>query len=68
MIYLDAPTLTGYSYTTNPDVVRSSDTKSALQTAEFLRKVGLHLKYVNTYSREAVDAKILTNDIYNAVC
>lgn len=39
MIYLDAPTLTGYSYTKTPEAVRSSDTASASQTAEFIRKV-----------------------------
>ncbi|XP_076946454.1 serine carboxypeptidase-like 18 [Bidens hawaiensis] len=38
IIYLDAPTLTGYSYTTTPDAAHSSDTESAAQTAEFMRK------------------------------
>ncbi|PWA56175.1 peptidase S10, serine carboxypeptidase, Alpha/Beta hydrolase fold protein [Artemisia annua] len=37
IVYLDAPTLTGYSYTTT-DESYSSDALSASQTAEFVRK------------------------------
>lgn len=47
VIYLDAPTLTGYSYTKTPESVRSSDTLSASQTAEFLRKVSESLTSFN---------------------
>ncbi|KVH87781.1 Peptidase S10, serine carboxypeptidase, partial [Cynara cardunculus var. scolymus] len=39
VIYLDAPTLTGYSYTKTSKAIRSSDTLSASQTIEFIRKV-----------------------------
>ncbi|KVI10861.1 Peptidase S10, serine carboxypeptidase, partial [Cynara cardunculus var. scolymus] len=39
VIYLDAPTLTGYSYTKTSKAIRSSDTLSASQTVEFIRKV-----------------------------
>nr|GFC35768.1 peptidase S10, serine carboxypeptidase, alpha/beta hydrolase fold protein [Tanacetum cinerariifolium] len=47
VIYLDAPTLTGYSYTKTPEAVHSSDTLSASQTAEFLRKfVGDHPQFI----------------------
>ncbi|PWA67702.1 peptidase S10, serine carboxypeptidase, Alpha/Beta hydrolase fold protein [Artemisia annua] len=38
IIYLDGPTLTGYSYTTTSEAARSSDTLSASQTTEFIRK------------------------------
>ncbi|GKE92487.1 peptidase S10, serine carboxypeptidase, alpha/beta hydrolase fold protein, partial [Tanacetum coccineum] len=38
IIYLDGPTLTGYSYTTTDEAAYSSDTLSASQTAEFVRK------------------------------
>nr|XP_043622071.1 serine carboxypeptidase-like 13 [Erigeron canadensis] len=71
VIYLDAPTLTGYSYTTNPDVVRSSDTESAMQTAEFLRKfVRDHPKFLNNpmyvtgISYSGIVIPIITEELY----
>ncbi|PWA49612.1 peptidase S10, serine carboxypeptidase, Alpha/Beta hydrolase fold protein [Artemisia annua] len=71
VIYLDAPALTGYSYTTNPESVRSSDTKSALQTAEFLRKfVRDHPKflknpiYVTGISYSGIVIPIITEELY----
>ncbi|GKC18942.1 peptidase S10, serine carboxypeptidase, alpha/beta hydrolase fold protein [Tanacetum coccineum] len=39
IIYLDGPALTGYSYTTTVEAAHSSDTLSASQTTEFIRKV-----------------------------
>lgn len=39
VIFLDAPTLTGYSYANTTEAARASDTSSASQTLEFIRKV-----------------------------
>ncbi|XP_071698096.1 serine carboxypeptidase-like 13 isoform X2 [Rutidosis leptorrhynchoides] len=71
VIYLDAPTLTGYSYTKTPEAVRSSDTSSASQTAEFLRKfVRDHLKflknpmYVTGISYSGIVIPIITEELY----
>ncbi|KAL4555881.1 hypothetical protein LXL04_038513 [Taraxacum kok-saghyz] len=71
VIYLDAPTLTGYSYTKTPEVVRSSDTTSASQTAEFLRKfVRTHPKflknpmYVTGISYSGIVIPIITEELY----
>ncbi|KAK9069148.1 hypothetical protein SSX86_013264 [Deinandra increscens subsp. villosa] len=47
VVYIDAPTLTGFSYTTTPEANRSSDTLSSAQLAEFTRKfVIAHPKFV----------------------
>jgi serine carboxypeptidase-like clade 1 len=71
VIYLDAPTLTGYSYTKTPESVRSSDTLSASQTAEFLRKfVKEHPKflknpmYVTGISYSGIVIPIITEELY----
>ncbi|XP_071716460.1 serine carboxypeptidase-like 18 [Rutidosis leptorrhynchoides] len=71
VIYLDAPTLTGYSYTTTPDAVHSSDTLSASQTAEFLRKfVGQHPRFLNNpmyvtgISYSGIVIPIITEELY----
>jgi serine carboxypeptidase-like clade 1 len=71
VIYLDAPTLTGYSYTTDPESVGSSDTASAFQTAEFLRKfVRDHPKflknpmYVTGISYSGIVIPIITEELY----
>lgn len=71
VIYLDAPTLTGYSYTKTPEAVRSSDTASASQTAEFLRKfVGNHPKfmknplYVTGISYSGIVIPMITEELY----
>ncbi|KAL7594076.1 hypothetical protein Lser_V15G34375 [Lactuca serriola] len=71
VIYLDAPTLTGYSYTKTPEAVRSSDTLSASQTAEFLRKfVKTHPKflknpmYVTGISYSGIVIPIITEELY----
>ena len=39
MIFIDAPVGTGFSYATNSEAYEISDTLSATQTHEFLRKV-----------------------------
>ncbi|PWA56309.1 peptidase S10, serine carboxypeptidase, Alpha/Beta hydrolase fold protein [Artemisia annua] len=71
VIYLDAPTLTGFSYTTDSESVRSSDTASAFQTAEFLRKfVRDHPKflknptYVTGISYSGTVIPIITEELY----
>ncbi|KAI3753014.1 hypothetical protein L2E82_25058 [Cichorium intybus] len=71
VIYLDAPTLTGYSYTKTPEAVRSSDTLSASQTAEFLRKfVKMHPRflknpmYVTGISYSGIVIPIITEELY----
>ncbi|KAK9058164.1 hypothetical protein SSX86_023004 [Deinandra increscens subsp. villosa] len=71
VIYLDAPTLTGYSYTTTPEAVRSSDTSSALQTAEFMRKfVKGHPKflknpmYITGISYSGIVIPMITEELY----
>ncbi|PWA49976.1 peptidase S10, serine carboxypeptidase, Alpha/Beta hydrolase fold protein [Artemisia annua] len=71
VIYLDAPTLTGYSYTTDSESVHSSDTASAFQTAEFLRKfVRDHPKflknptYVTGLSYSGTVIPIVTEELY----
>ncbi|GJS94685.1 peptidase S10, serine carboxypeptidase, alpha/beta hydrolase fold protein [Tanacetum coccineum] len=71
VIYLDAPTLTGYSYTKTPEAVRSSDTLSASQTAEFLRKfVGDHPRfiknplYVTGISYSGIVIPMITEELY----
>ncbi|XP_076934287.1 serine carboxypeptidase-like 17 [Bidens hawaiensis] len=71
IIYLDAPTLTGYSYTTTPDAVRSSDTDSAAQTAEFMRKfVRDHPRflknpmYITGISYSGIVIPMITENLY----
>ncbi|KAL8255424.1 hypothetical protein R6Q59_033645 [Mikania micrantha] len=71
IIYLDAPTLTGYSYTTTPEADHSSDIESALQTAEFMRKfVRDHPKflknpmYVTGISYSGIVIPIITEELY----
>ncbi|XP_023755108.1 serine carboxypeptidase-like 17 [Lactuca sativa] len=71
VIYLDAPTQTGYSYTKTPEAIRSSDTSSAAQTAEFLRKfVKNHPKflknpmYVAGISYSGIVVPIITEELY----
>ncbi|XP_076921753.1 serine carboxypeptidase-like 13 [Bidens hawaiensis] len=71
VIYLDAPTLTGYSYTKTPEAARSSDTASASQTAEFMRKfVRNHPKfmknpvYVTGISYSGIVIPMITEELY----
>ncbi|KAI7730893.1 hypothetical protein M8C21_022668, partial [Ambrosia artemisiifolia] len=71
VIYLDAPTLTGYSYTKTPEAVHSSDTASASQTAEFMRKfVRDHPKflknpmYITGISYSGIVIPIITEELY----
>ncbi|KAI3509467.1 hypothetical protein L1887_24755 [Cichorium endivia] len=71
IIYLDAPTLTGYSYTKTTEAVHSSDTMSASQTAEFLRKfVKNHPKflknpmYVTGISYSGIVIPIIAEELY----
>ncbi|GJX75222.1 peptidase S10, serine carboxypeptidase, alpha/beta hydrolase fold protein [Tanacetum coccineum] len=54
IIYLDGPTLTGYSYTTTDEAAYSSDTLSASQTAEFvILHMSLHLNDTLSASQTA---------------
>nr|XP_043626611.1 serine carboxypeptidase-like 13 [Erigeron canadensis] len=71
VIYLDAPTLTGYSYTTTPEAARTSDTLSASQTTQFIRKfVSNHQKflknpmYVTGISYSGIVIPIITEMLY----
>ncbi|KAI3695612.1 hypothetical protein L1987_78611 [Smallanthus sonchifolius] len=71
VIYLDAPTLTGYSYTKTSEAVRSSDTASASQTAEFMRKfVRDHPKflknpmYITGISYSGIVIPMITEELY----
>ncbi|KAI7730892.1 hypothetical protein M8C21_022667 [Ambrosia artemisiifolia] len=71
VIYLDAPTLTGYSYTKTPEAVHSSDTASASQTAEFMRKfVRDHPKflknpmYITGISYSGIVIPMITEELY----
>ncbi|KAJ9561088.1 hypothetical protein OSB04_006248 [Centaurea solstitialis] len=71
VIYLDAPTLTGYSYTKTSEAIRSSDTLSASQTVEFIRKfVGNHPNYLNNpmyvtgISYSGIVIPIITEELY----
>ncbi|MFS7933503.1 putative peptidase S10, serine carboxypeptidase, alpha/Beta hydrolase [Helianthus anomalus] len=71
VIYLDAPTLTGYSYTTTPEAGRSSDTDSAKQTAEFMRKfVRDHPRflknpmYITGISYSGIVIPMITEELY----
>ncbi|KAI3702442.1 hypothetical protein L6452_28180 [Arctium lappa] len=70
IIYLDAPTMTGFSYTRVPNIV-TSDTLSASNTAEFLRKfVKSHPKFLNNpmyvtgISYSGIVVPIITQEIY----
>ncbi|KAK9077226.1 hypothetical protein SSX86_005563 [Deinandra increscens subsp. villosa] len=74
IIYLDAPTITGFSYTKTAEATRSSDTLSASQTAEFLRKfVRDHPRFINntiyvagiSYSGTVVP--MVTEEIYKGM-
>ncbi|KAD3338558.1 hypothetical protein E3N88_34079 [Mikania micrantha] len=48
VIFLDAPTVTGYSYTNDSNFARASDTTSASNTLEFIRKfINNHPKFSN---------------------
>lgn len=71
MIYLDAPTLTGFSYTKTSEAIVSSDILSASQTTEFIRKfVKNHPKFLNNplyvagISYSGVIIPIITEEIY----
>lgn len=71
IIYLDGPTLTGYSYTTTDEAAYSSDTLSASQTAEFVRKfVKDHPRflknpfYVTGISYSGIVIPMVTEEIY----
>ncbi|XP_024966047.1 serine carboxypeptidase-like 19 [Cynara cardunculus var. scolymus] len=71
VIYLDAPTLTGYSYTKTSEAIRSSDMLSASQTVEFIRKfVRNHPKFLNNpmyvtgISYSGIVIPIITEKLY----
>nr|XP_043635875.1 serine carboxypeptidase-like 18 [Erigeron canadensis] len=71
VLYVEAPTLTGFSYTKTPESVRSSDTVSASQTAEFVRKfIRDHPKfsnnplYVTGISYSGIIIPIVTEELY----
>ncbi|KVI01952.1 Peptidase S10, serine carboxypeptidase [Cynara cardunculus var. scolymus] len=73
IIYLDSPTMTGFSYTTIPDIV-TNDTLSASNTAEFLRKfVRDHPKFLNNpmyvtgISYSGIVVPIITEEIYKGL-
>ncbi|XP_071722544.1 serine carboxypeptidase-like 17 [Rutidosis leptorrhynchoides] len=71
IIYVDAPTLTGYSYTRTLEAARSSDTLSASQTVEFIRKfVRDHPRfsnnpmYVTGISYSGIVIPMVTEELY----
>ncbi|GJT84013.1 peptidase S10, serine carboxypeptidase, alpha/beta hydrolase fold protein [Tanacetum coccineum] len=59
IIYLDGPALTGYSYTTTVEAAYTSDTLSASQTTEFIRKVIVGTERLNTVSIAEADDTII---------
>ncbi|CAH1427386.1 unnamed protein product [Lactuca virosa] len=68
VIYLDAPTQPDISYTKTPEAIRSSDTSSAAQTAEFLRKESSKIlknpMYVAGISYSGIVVPIITEELY----
>ncbi|KAI3702315.1 hypothetical protein L6452_28049 [Arctium lappa] len=71
MMYLDAPTITGFSYTKTTEAIVSSDILSASQTTEFIRKfVRNHPKFLNNpmyvagMSYSGVVIPMITEEIY----
>ncbi|KAF5814177.1 putative peptidase S10, serine carboxypeptidase, alpha/Beta hydrolase [Helianthus annuus] len=71
VIYLDAPSITGFSYAKTAEAMISSDTLSASHTATFLRKfVRDHPKFINNtiyvagISYSGIVVPMVTEEIY----
>ncbi|KAD3338559.1 hypothetical protein E3N88_34080 [Mikania micrantha] len=74
VIFLDAPTLTGYSYAIDSNFARASDTTSAANTLEFIRKfIKNHPKfsknpfYVTGISYSGTVVPMITEAIYKGM-